>query len=259
MLSPPARTGPEGRDRAVLAFVYVPLASSPSTRSTRTGPSLAAAAASRSVVVGWPSTAPGPRDAFLTSVKAGIGATAHRPRARHAGLLRPARYDFFGKTAVNLLVILPIALPGIVTGLALSSVFTDVLTPVLGIPACSRSSSATRRSASSSSSTTSSPGCGGMGTSLEAASADLGADALTTFRRVTLPLLSPSLVAGACSPSACPSTRSWSRRSPPARAPRPCRSGSTTTCSGPTRPRSSTSSPSCWSSSRSCRSGSPSG
>ena len=46
-----------------------------------------------------------------------------------------ARYDFFGKTSVNLLVILPIALPGIVTGLALQSVITGFLTPVLGIPA----------------------------------------------------------------------------------------------------------------------------
>ena len=36
-----------------------------------------------------------------------------------------------------------------------------------------------------------------MGTSLEAASADLGAGTWMTFRRITLPLLAPSLVAGA--------------------------------------------------------------
>ncbi|HET7762703.1 MAG TPA: ABC transporter permease [Phycicoccus sp.] len=142
--------------------------------------------------------AQGPRDALLTSVKAGLGATAIALVLGSLLALALARYDFFGKTAVNLLVILPIALPGIVTGLALQSVITAFLTPVLGIPAglftiivghatfCvvvvfNNATARLRR----------------MGTSLEAASADLGAGPWLTFRRITLPLLAPSLVAGA--------------------------------------------------------------
>ena len=182
----------------VLAFVYVPLAV------------IAINSFNQDRTFGWPPTgfttqwwslafdAPGPREAFLTSVKAGIGATALALALGALLSLALARYDFFGKTAVNLLVILPIALPGIVTGLALQSVITGFLTPVLGIPAglftiivghatfCivvvfNNATARLRR----------------MGTSLEAASADLGANAWMTFRRVTLPLLSPSLVAGA--------------------------------------------------------------
>ncbi|MGL5865142.1 MAG: ABC transporter permease [Dermatophilaceae bacterium] len=149
----------------------------------------------------WWSTAfaaSGPRESLLTSVQAGLGATAIALVLGSLLAMALARYDFFGKSAINLLVVLPIALPGIVTGLALQSVITGLLTPVLGIPAglftvivghatfCivvvfNNATARLRR----------------MGTSLEAASADLGAGPWTTFRRVTLPLLAPSLVAGA--------------------------------------------------------------
>ena len=37
------------------------------------------------------------------------------------------RYDFFGRDTISLLVVLPIALPGIVTGIALNNVFTGYL------------------------------------------------------------------------------------------------------------------------------------
>lgn len=37
------------------------------------------------------------------------------------------RFDFFGKKVINLLLILPIALPGIVTGIALQSTIQNVL------------------------------------------------------------------------------------------------------------------------------------
>jgi putative spermidine/putrescine transport system permease protein len=43
---------------------------------------------------------------------------------------RLQRYRFFGRDAVSLLVILPIALPGIVTGIALNNAFRTVL----GVP-----------------------------------------------------------------------------------------------------------------------------
>ena len=182
----------------VLAFVYVPLAV------------VGINSFNQDKTFGWPPSgfttqwwttafqAEGPRDALLTSVKAGLGATAIALVLGSLLALALARYDFFGKTAVNLLVILPIALPGIVTGLALQSVITGFLTPVLGVPAglftiivghatfCivvvfNNATARLRR----------------MGTSLEAASADLGAGPWLTFRRITLPLLAPSLVAGA--------------------------------------------------------------
>lgn len=40
------------------------------------------------------------------------------------------RYKFFGKQSVNLLVVLPIALPGIVTGVALNNTYNQVLEPI---------------------------------------------------------------------------------------------------------------------------------
>ena len=108
--------------------------------------------------------------------------------------------------------------------------------------ACSRSSSRTRRSASSRSSTTCRPGSSGS--------------AATSSRRRWTSAPGRSRRSGwsrcrccarPCSPvrcwrSGCPSTRSWSPRSPRAARTRRCRSGSSTTCSGPTRRRSSTSS-----------------
>ena len=94
-------------------------------------------------------------------------------------------------------MILPIALPGIVTGMALNATFREVLEPSASASGCSRSSSATPRSASSSSTTTWSRGCGGRRASLEEASADLGARTWQTFRYVTFPPLRSALVAGA--------------------------------------------------------------
>ena len=40
-----------------------------------------------------------------------------------------SRYDFFGKGVVNLLVVLPIALPGVVTGVAFSNTYSNFLSP----------------------------------------------------------------------------------------------------------------------------------
>ncbi|MFZ8871839.1 MAG: ABC transporter permease, partial [Candidatus Nanopelagicaceae bacterium] len=38
-------------------------------------------------------------------------------------------FDFFGKSTVNILVVLPIALPGIVTGVAFSNTYSNFLSP----------------------------------------------------------------------------------------------------------------------------------
>ena len=77
--------------------------------------------------------------------------------------------------------------------MALSTTFGSLHLP-LGL--LRRSSSATRRSASCSSTTTRSPGCAGLSSSFEEASADLGADTFQTFRYVTFPALRSALIAG---------------------------------------------------------------
>ena len=69
------------------------------------------------------------RDALWTSLKAGLGATAIALLLGTLAALAVARYRFFGRDAVSFLVILPIALPGIVTGMALNATFREVLEP----------------------------------------------------------------------------------------------------------------------------------
>lgn len=142
--------------------------------------------------------APGPREALLTSVQAGLGATAIALVLGTLLALALSRYAFFGKHTISILIVLPIALPGIVTGIALQSVIQNILSPVFGIGAglftvivghatfCivivfNNVTARLRR----------------LGGSLEQASADLGARPLQTFRRVTFPLIRSSLVAGA--------------------------------------------------------------
>ncbi|HET7899688.1 MAG TPA: ABC transporter permease, partial [Candidatus Nanopelagicales bacterium] len=74
----------------------------------------------------------GVRTALLTSIKAATGATIIALVLGAMIAFAVARYDFFGKQPISFLVILPIALPGIVTGIALNSSFNTVLVP-LGI------------------------------------------------------------------------------------------------------------------------------
>src|SRR3954465_6944453 len=66
---------------------------------------------------------PGVRDALLTSLKAGLGATAIALVLGSLAAMAVARYRFFGREAVSFLVLLPIALPGIVTGMARNAAF----------------------------------------------------------------------------------------------------------------------------------------
>jgi putative spermidine/putrescine transport system permease protein len=75
----------------------------------------------------------GVRDALWTSVRAGLGATAVALVLGTMASIAVARYSFFGREAVSFLVVLPIALPGIVTGMALNSTFTQVLGVSLGL------------------------------------------------------------------------------------------------------------------------------
>lgn len=102
------------------------------------------------------------------------------------------RSDFFGKGAISLLLLLPIALPGIVTGLALLSAFKTVglepglLTIVIGhatfcvVVVFNNVIARFRRTS----------------WSLVEASMDLGASGWQTFRYVILPNLGSALLAG---------------------------------------------------------------
>jgi putative spermidine/putrescine transport system permease protein len=136
----------------------------------------------------------GVRDALVTSLKAGLGATAIALVLGTFAALAVSRYRFFGREAISFLVILPIALPGIVTGMALNATFTQVLdvdltlfTVIVGhatfciVVVYNNAIARLRRT----------------GTSLEEASQDLGADGWQTFRNITLPSMRSALVAGA--------------------------------------------------------------
>ena len=102
------------------------------------------------------------------------------------------RRSFFGKDALNLVVILPIALPGIITGIALRSAFSlmeipfSVWTIVLGhatfcvVVVYNNAVARFRRTS---------------GSMIEA-SMDLGANGFQTFRYVVLPNIGTALLAG---------------------------------------------------------------
>ncbi len=74
----------------------------------------------------------GAQDALILSLKAATGATLVALVLGTLAALAVARHRFFGRETVSFLVILPIALPGIVTGMALNATFRTVLEP-LGI------------------------------------------------------------------------------------------------------------------------------
>jgi len=135
----------------------------------------------------------GIRDALVTSIGVGIAATLVALVLGTLLAFALGRYSFFGRESLSLLVILPIALPGIVTGIALNNVFTSFLggltiwTLIIGhgtfciVVVYNNAIARIRR----------------MGGSVEEASADLGASGWTTFRLVTFPLMRSALVAGA--------------------------------------------------------------
>lgn len=137
----------------------------------------------------------GARDALSTSVRAGLGATAIALVLGTMAAFAVQRYQFFGRSTISFLVVLPIALPGIVTGIALNAALTEVIGPtnfglmtvIVGhatfcvVVVFNNVQARLRR----------------MGGSLEEASADLGGTGWQTFRLVTFPSLRGALVAGA--------------------------------------------------------------
>jgi putative spermidine/putrescine transport system permease protein len=182
---------------AVLVFIYFPLVV------------VVVNSFNASRVFSWPPTSftlewwqkawtnDGVRAAILTSVKAGIGATTIAIVLGAMISFAVSRYDFFGREPISFVVILPIALPGIITGIALNSAFNTVLVPlgitfglftvILGhatfciVVVFNNVLARLRRT----------------GTNLEEAAMDLGAGPFQTFRDVTFPAVRSALVAGA--------------------------------------------------------------
>jgi putative spermidine/putrescine transport system permease protein len=136
---------------------------------------------------------PAVRSALWLSVKAGVAATILALVLGSAAAFGVHRFRFFGRDAVSLFLVLPIALPGIITGLALRSFFTfdginlSLVTIIIGhttfclVIVYNNVISRLRRTSGS----------------LGEASMDLGAHGLQTFRYVTLPTIATALVSGA--------------------------------------------------------------
>ena len=132
------------------------------------------------------------RSAVWLSVRVALLATGVAIVLGSAAAFGVARFSFFGRDIVSFLLVLPIALPGIVTGMALNSFFVaghisvSMWTIVIGhatfcvVIVYNNAVARLRRSSPN----------------LLEASADLGADGWQTFRFVVWPILSTALVAG---------------------------------------------------------------
>jgi putative spermidine/putrescine transport system permease protein len=133
------------------------------------------------------------RDALGTSVEIALVATVLALILGSLAAFAVHRFSFFGRNTVSLVLVLPIALPGIVTAMALSSVFVTAKIPlglftifvghsVFCIVVIFNNVIARLRRTP---------------TTLVEASMDLGADGWQTFRYVTLPAIRTALIAGA--------------------------------------------------------------
>jgi putative spermidine/putrescine transport system permease protein len=136
---------------------------------------------------------PDARDALLLSLKAALAATAVALVLGTMAAVAISRFQFFGREIFSFLLVLPIALPGVITGIALSSFYTfwgvnfSLWTIVVGhatfcvVIVYNNVLARLRRTSPS----------------LVEASMDLGADGWQTFRFVTFPVLSTALISGA--------------------------------------------------------------
>ena len=130
--------------------------------------------------------------AFVNSIIVATIATALALVLGTLAALAVQRYSFFGRQTISFLFILPIALPGVVTGIALRTTFVTfeipfgLFTIIVGhatfcvVIAFNNVIARLRR----------------LPRTPEEASSDLGADPVMTFRRVTLPGMSTALLAG---------------------------------------------------------------
>jgi putative spermidine/putrescine transport system permease protein len=132
------------------------------------------------------------RDAFWLSIRAALISTAISLLLGSMAAFAVHRFRFFGREAVSFVLVLPIALPGIITGMALNSFFSNrginfsLTTIIIGhatfciVTVYNNVLARLRRTQAS----------------LVEASMDLGADGWQTFRFVTLPVIATALVAG---------------------------------------------------------------
>ena len=132
------------------------------------------------------------RDAFWLSIRAGVIATGIALLLGTLASFAVHRFRFFGREAISFVVVLPIALPGIITGMAFNSLFVfaginfSLWTIVIGhatfciVIVYNNVVARLRRV----------PG------SLTEASMDLGASGFQTFRYVTFPTISTALISG---------------------------------------------------------------
>src|SRR4249919_270706 len=133
----------------------------------------------------------GVRSAFLLSLTVGLLATALAIILGSLASFAVHRHRFFGREVISFALVLPIALPGIITGMALNATFNNfgipfgTLTIVVGhatfcvVVVYNNVIARLRRSSAS----------------IEEASSDLGADSWQTFRHVTFPVLRTAIVA----------------------------------------------------------------
>jgi putative spermidine/putrescine transport system permease protein len=137
------------------------------------------------------------RTALLNSIIVAAGSTVIAAFLGTLVAFALKGFDFFGKGTVNLLVVLPIALPGVVTGVAFSNTYNTFLSPAgfnIGyfgmivahatfciVMVFNNVFARLKR----------------MNPSLQEASADLGAGLWQTFRLVTFPQFRTAFVAGA--------------------------------------------------------------
>jgi spermidine/putrescine transport system permease protein len=132
-------------------------------------------------------------DALVTSLQLAVLATLISTVLGTMMALALVRHQFFGRKPANFLIVVPMATPEIVMGASLLSLFL-IYGITLGFQTlliahvmfCISFVVVTVRSRLI-----------GFDRSLEEAARDLGADAFTTFRLITLPLIMPGIVGGA--------------------------------------------------------------
>ena len=187
-----ARIGLSAWTLLVLLFLWIPLAI------------IAVYAFNSSNIQSWPISGwtthwfsvawhdPDVRSALWLSVKVGLIATAIALALGSMAAFAIHRFRFFGRESVSFLLLLPLALPGIITGMALNSFYVfagigfGIWTIVIGhatfcvVVVYNNVLARLRRTS----------------TSLLEASMDLGADGWQTFRFVVWPVLATALIAG---------------------------------------------------------------
>jgi spermidine/putrescine transport system permease protein len=133
------------------------------------------------------------RQGLITSIKVGVAATTMATILGTLGAFSVQRWKFFGRGAFRSAVVIPILMPGIVTGVAMLSFFGSAgihlgLATVIighttfGLPVVFNTVAARLAQ---------------LPRSLEEAAADLGATPFQTFVRVIFPAIRSALVAGA--------------------------------------------------------------